>query len=260
MIENKFVFIAPMFNASEYVGQMLASIVAQSYSNWRVILIDDMSDPEHYEKQRQVIKRWSMVADPHLDHDDLLLTPPAARISWVGNLSKQWEVANVLWGIKMCCSDDDIVCRIDADDYLCDLDALKVLNEVYKLHSPDCLWTAHRWFDDKRLTNMNISAPMPDGSDPYIHPWVSSHLKTFRKKIFNQINDENFRGKDGKYIKRAGDQCLYLPILHNAQKRIYLPMVTYAYRCSMDPANFQTEDAKFQKAEAEFIRARGYVT
>jgi glycosyltransferase involved in cell wall biosynthesis len=276
--QNRFVFVAPMYNASAYVGQMLASIVSQSYSNWKVILIDDVSEPEHFEKQREIIRRWSMVADPHLKHDELspvplesrivpgssmrmllagggMVTPPDARISWVGNVSKQWEVANVLFGIQMCCEDDDIVCRIDADDWLTEVDGLKILNAMYNATGAEALWTAHRW----GYSDRNISGPLPPDADPYKHPWVSSHLKTFRKRLINGVPDINFRGEDGEYIKRAGDQAVYLPVLHNTKKRAFVPRVMYHYTINDVPETYQTPDARFQRDEAVFLRDRGYV-
>lgn len=243
--DNRFVFVAPMYNATAYVGQMLASIVGQSYNNWRVILIDDVSSPEHVKWQKELIDRWSAMADA---------CGPAGRISVVWNTEKKWEVANVLRGISMC-EDDDIICRIDADDWLTELDALACLNALYNQTGAEALWTAHRW----GFTDKNISGPMPPGADPYKHPWVSSHLKTFRKKLINNVKDENFRGEDGQYIRRAGDQAIYLPVLYNATRRGFVPRVMYHYTINDVPETYQTPDARFQHDEAVFLRARGYV-
>lgn len=234
-----------MYNASAYVGQMLASIVAQSYSNWRVILIDDVSDQVEVVKQKEIIERWQKMADPG---------QPDRRIQVIWNDEKKWEVANVLHGISMC-EHDDIVCRIDADDWLTEIDGLKILNAMYNVTGADALWTAHRWgYSDK-----NISGPLPPDADPYKHPWVSSHLKTFRKKLINGVSDVNFRGEDGEYIKRAGDQAVYLPVLHNAKRRGYVPRVFYHYTINDVPETYQTPDARFQRDEAVFLRQRGYV-
>jgi hypothetical protein len=100
---------------------------------------------------------------------------------------------------------------------------------------------------------------MKEGADPYKHPWVSSHLKTFRKKLLNSVKDENYRGEDGQYIKRAGDQAVYLPALKNTDKRAFLPRVMYHYTIDDSPETYQTKDAVFQKDEAEFLRRRGYI-
>lgn len=239
--ENRFVFVAPMYNASAYVGQMLASVVAQSYPNWKLILIDDVSTEPHLEQQKRIVQRWSDLAGD-------------GKIEVIWNMEKKWEVANVLLGISKC-EDEDIVCRIDADDWLTEVDALAYLNAYYAQTGADALWTAHRW----GFTDKNISGPMPPEADPYKHPWVSSHLKTFRKRLINDVKDENFRGEDGSYIKRAGDQAVYLPILFNARRRGFIPRVMYHYTINDVPETYQTPDARFQRDEALFLRARGYV-
>jgi len=101
---------------------------------------------------------------------------------------------------------------------------------------------------------------MSPNADPYKHPWVSSHFKTFRKKLLNGVPYENFLNMNGELVKRAGDQCLYLPALHNAKSRVFLPRVVYHYTIDeQGGAVYQTTDAKFQKSEADFIRSRGYI-
>lgn len=244
--ENRFVFVAPMYNASAYVGQMLASIVSQSYGNWRVILIDDVSDQHEVMKEKEIIETWQRLADPG---------QPDRRIQAHWNDEKKWEVANVLFGISQC-EPEDIVCRLDADDWLTEIDGLSIINAAYAQLGCDCMWTAHRWgFSDK-----NISGPLPRDADPYKHPWVSSHLKTFRKRLLDGINDQNYRGEDGNYIRRAGDQAIYLPVLHQAKMRTFIPRCMYHYTIKDVPETYQTDDARFQRDEALFLRARGFVT
>lgn len=244
MSNNKFVFIAPMYEASDTIHRMLHSICGQSYEKWKLILIDDVSSKQHKDKCEAIIQEFSeMVGGAYAD-----------KIDVVWNEEKKWEVSNVLHGISMC-EDDDIVCRIDADDWLTDLDCLAIINSAYNESSCEALWTAHRWsFSDR-----NISGPMPSDADPYLHNWVSSHLKTFRKSLLNGVNDENFRGEDGEYIRRAGDQAIYLPVLQNTKKRLFLPRVMYHYTIKDVPETYQTNDAIFQRDEALFLRKRGYV-
>lgn len=248
-LDNRFCFVAPMFNASKTVGQMLASIVGQSYKNWRLILIDDVSDSLELMNEIEIIERWHRLNQPGVELND-----ERSQIKVIVNNDKKWEMANVLHGISMC-DDADVVCRIDADDWLTDLDALAYLNALYVQTGAEALWTAHRW----AYTDKNISGPLPGDADPYEHPWVSSHLKTFRKGLINDINDENFRGEDGEYIKRTGDQALFLPILHKAKRRGFVPRVMYHYTIDDRPETYQTTDAKFQRDEGLFLRKRGFV-
>ncbi len=240
----KFAFVIPTRNSWKTAKQALASMAYQSHRNWRAIIVDDCSNDSTPELLRLMTKDLGI----------------SEKVEIIENTERKWEVANVLKAMERVQS-DEIVCRIDLDDYLCDLNALEIIAKAYATHEDlDVLYTAHRWMDDNGVTNTNISGPLPEDADPYVYPWVSSHLKTWKKSVSEQVSDANYRGKDGEYIRRAGDQAIYLPILKLARKRLYCPIATYAYRCDMSPSNFQTEDAKFQKAEAEFLRKRGFVT
>jgi len=232
-----------MFNAGETLHRMFYSIAAQSYENWRIVLIDDVSSPVHMRKEAAFL--WNVMYDERFK----------GKIDVIWNSKKRWEVENVLLGIRRC-DDDDIICRIDADDWLVDSDALHILNIAYE-NGHDAVWTAHRWgFSDR-----NISAPMVIGADPYVHPWVSSHLKTFRRSLLTGVPDVNFRNQVGDYVRRAGDQAIYLPALKHATKPAYVPRVMYHY--SIDDADgtvYQTDDARMQRDEALFLRQRNYVS
>ena len=233
-----------MYNASETLPRMLHSICGQSYENWELILIDDVSSEEHVKSARRTCTEFKSMFDGKYSE----------KITNIWNVEKKWEVENVLHGLSIC-KDDDIICRIDADDWLTDLDALAILDSAYIQTGCEILWTQHRWgFND-----LNISDSMHPYADPYRHEWVTSHLKTFRKKLLTGVKDENFRGPDGNYIRRAGDQAIYLPALHNTNKRFFLSRVMYHYTIDHRPETYHTEDANFQKSEADFLRERGYV-
>lgn len=219
---------------------MLLSVVAQSYPYWRIIIRDDCSTDGTAE--------YVLGLANYLGISD--------RVSLVTNREKKWEVANILDMLKEV-SSDEIVCRLDGDDWLCDLDALAIINQRYWDLNVDALWTAHRW----AFSHMNISTALPKYADPYVHPWVSSHLKTFRKRLIEDVKDENFRGDDGQYFKRIGDQAIYLPVLKRAQGNYhYEPIVAYHYNIDMRNETFQSEDAKFQRDEAIYLRQRGFIS
>jgi glycosyltransferase involved in cell wall biosynthesis len=228
----------PAFNAANTIVQSLLSVVAQTHSDWKVIVRDDLSN----DGTADIARRFSQ----HLGISD--------KVEVQINETKKWEVQNVLEMISQC-KEEDIICRLDADDWLTDTDILTILNHRYDAEGCDAVWTAHRW----GFSSMNISGPLPENTDVYSHPWVTSHFKTFRKSLITGISDENFRGQDGNYFKRIGDQSIYLPVLHRARKRLFEPVVAYHYTIDMQPETFQTDDAKFQKSEAEYLRSRRFV-
>jgi len=256
-MNNRFVFVVPCYNAEKTIERMLMSVFCQTYDNWVVLIRDDMSTDNTVRKIREVSRKNNI---PYyifgVDFTENLYKPEESKIIVWKNDEKFWEVKNVLSMIRSeHVEEDDIICRLDGDDFLCNLCALQDINVGYEQAKAECLWTAHRWAD----TWQNISQGLPDGANVYQHPWVTSHLKTFRKSLITDVNDENFRGSDGEYIKRAGDQAIYLPVLHKANVRVFLPTVTYYYTIDMSPETFQTDDAKFQLSESEFLRKRGFV-
>lgn len=244
-MSNRFVFIAPVFNASKTLPALLYSILGQSYENWKLLLIDDVSQDSA--KTIQIVESFNSISNLTSEYKN--------RIQLVCNTEKKWEVENVLSGINQC-EDNDILCRIDGDDYLVDMDALNIIDAAYRQSGCDALWTAHRW----GMSDRNISANMPADVDPYKYQWVSSHLKTWRKYLSNDIKDENYRNQNGDYVRRAGDQAIYLPVLRKAKSRVFLPRVMYHYHIDeQGGAVYQTDDAKFQHNEAQFLRERGFV-
>ena len=243
--QSKFVFVCPMYNASKTLGQMLHSVTGQSYENWRLILIDDVSSTQEKHDEYLIIEKYRGLIGIVYDQ----------RIETVWNTEKKWEMANVLHGISMC-DDNDIICRIDGDDRLIDLDALTILDSVYQQTNCDAAWSMHRW----GLSDRNISCNLSQDADVYQVPWCTSHLKTFRKYLINGIPHENFTNMNGDLVRRCGDQALYLPVLYKSQKRTFIPRVLYGYSIDdKDGTIYQTDDAKFQKQVADFIRSRGFV-
>lgn len=239
----RFAFAIPTRNSWKTAKRALASLAYQSHHNWRAIIVDDCSVDDTPAILRMMCKDLGIFE----------------KVEVVENVEREWEVANVLKALKRI-DPDEVACRLDLDDYLCDLNALEVIAMAYATHDDlDALWTNHRWVHTSGVTNHNISAALPASADPYAHPWVSSHLKTWRKSVSDRVPDANYRGADGGYIKRAGDQAVYLPVLKLARRRLHCPITAYAYSCDMSPSTFQSEDAKFQKEEAEFLRKRGFV-
>ena len=138
-----------------------------------------------------------------------------------------------------------------------------MLDYVYKQHDPAVLWTAHRW----EYTDRNISNQMKlqKGMTVYQHPWVSSHMKTFRAKNLKDVPMSNFFDDENNWIMIACDQAVFLPMMHKSinegKNLIFFPRVCYHYSINLqDPALFTCDRSINQKQSAEFIRNRGYLT
>jgi glycosyltransferase involved in cell wall biosynthesis len=243
--DNRFVFVTPAYNCEDDIAQTLHSMMAQSNKNWRAIIINDIST----DKTLEIIKK---VASGTVFSD---------RFTIVDNTEKMGEVSNTLQAVNQI-DDDEIICRVDGGDWLTENDTLWMLDSVYKNDAVDIVWTSHRW----AYTSQNISGQLSLKKDQtvYQHPWVSSHMKTFRCKRIRSVPDANFRDENGSYITIACDQAIFLPMMQMSinEKRLvgHLPTVCYHYSIDLHDKNLFTSDRSIkQKNSAEWIRARGFV-
>ena len=241
---TKFVFIIPAFNCQNVITQTCLSVIAQSYSNWRMIVYDDMSTDNTASIANHISRQFSL----------------GEKLTVVSREEKYGEVRNTIDAVETI-EDDEVVCRLDGGDWLTDLDTLAILGRAYQTHNPAVAWTKHRW----AYTNKNISGPMDQTIDAYQYPWVTSHLKTFRKSAINDIDIKNFKDVNDDWIMIACDQAVFLPMLHKARlefrPRLFVPLVCYHYSIDLqDPSLFTSDRSLKQKQTAEWIRARGFVS
>jgi glycosyltransferase involved in cell wall biosynthesis len=243
--KNKFVFVTPAFNCESEIRQTLFSMMSQSYDDWRAIIINDISTDQTLNTINRITQN-----SPFYD-----------RFTIVNNEQKMGEVRNTL-NVANQIEDDEIVCRVDGGDWITENDTLHFLNTVYQNDNVDVAWTSHRW----AYTGTNISGNLhlEAGQTVYQHPWVSSHMKTFRCSRLRKVPDANFRDQDGNYIMIACDQAIFLPMIHTAIRdgKVvgHVPLVCYHYSIDLQDKNlFYTERSYRQKGSAEWIRARGFV-
>ena len=245
MRNTQFVFLIPAYNCEKEIKQTLMSVFSQSYDDWRIILIDDVSTDNTTKVAKELVERFGY----------------SKRTSFVRREEKYGEVRNTIVEVKFL-ADREVVVRLDAGDWLTDNDTLWYLNQVYKEHNPAVCWTDQRW----SYTTFSISNKLnlQPNQSVYEHPWVSSHLKTFRASALKKVNPKNFYDSDGKWIMIACDQAVFLPMMHLAIKEnlplVFLPIVCYHYNIDVEKEEiFTSERTHKQRISAEWIRERGYV-
>lgn len=241
-VSNDFVVVTPAFNCQDTLRQTIKSVYSQSYDNWRMIVYDDMSTDNTATTVEDMSRKLNL----------------GSKLQVVSRTEKYGEVRNTLDAVKSI-DDNEVVCRLDAGDWLTDNDSLAILNQVYQ-NDISVAWTAHRW----AYTSYNISKNIDPSISVYDQPWVSSHLKTFRRSSLRGINHQNFLDSNGNYIVIACDQAIFLPMMRKAQMEerplVFVPMVMYHYSIDLQkPDLFSCDRSQNQKTSAEWIRERGYV-
>ena len=240
---TKFNVIVPAYNCEDKIKTTLFSIIGQTYSNWNIFVIDDMSTDDTF-KTVQDIKEGLKLEE---------------KINVVQRKEKFGETRNTV-DIVSKLDPESVVVRVDAGDFITDLGCFEILDKIYRDHNPAVLWTKHRW----SFTNDNISGPINANFSVYDQPWKSSHMKTFRVKDFLGINEKNFKDDNGEWIMIGCDQAVFLPMMERARRKgrklIFFPRVMYHYDINLnDPELFTKDRSLEQKYSAEKTRLRGYI-
>ena len=240
---TNFKVITPAYNCEKEIEQTIISVVGQSYKNWSMVILDDLSTDSTYETCVNLAKKFGV----------------ENKIEVVKRKEKHGEVRNTLVEVERL-RDEDVVIRLDAGDWLTDLGAFQILDSVYSQYDPAVAWSGHRW----SFTNTNISGPIDLEKSIYDQPWRTSHLKTFRVRDFMVLNPKNFMDTEGNYIMIACDQAVFLPMIERARRRkrplIFIPHLMYHYNIDLDRKDLFHNDRSYaQKHSAEWIRERGYI-
>lgn len=268
--------IVPYYNESLNIQRTLDSIFAQSnFSKLvsKVVLFNDFSDDlsvtnvfnglnSFNRKFSDFDPEWSWKLDDSdfLDASEKFTTIDRTEFCLI-NSPKNLNSAEIYVKCLEYCEDDAVIVWLDGGDWLCDIDAIRIISDTYDKSGCDILWTNHR-FD---YTGYNISKSLPANANVYEHAWVTSALRTFKKSLYNKISHENLKDKNGNWIRWARDQALYLPMLHIAEKRMYLPIVAYHYawyddgRIDRTSNEYKLNKETEQKETESFIRRRGYI-
>jgi glycosyltransferase involved in cell wall biosynthesis len=238
-MNNRFIIIVPVYNAVKYIEDCLESILSQDYDNYELVVMDDCSTDGTWEKIGQVCNRHG------------------ASFSMCRNESRlECPLANFIKGVELFSFDKkDILCFVDGDDALAGDDVLPYLNSVYQ--DPE-VWLTYGQFMPMSLKYPPFCKPIPD-TRLYRKSklWMASHLKTFRRGLFDKINDKDLRGVDGNYYKRVADTAIIYPMIEMCgQKHMrFIEKILYIYN-DMNPASEMYTNAIEQERLAKEIREK----
>ena len=210
----KFHFVIPGFNASKWLPQCLNSIKRQQYDNYSVTYIDDLSTDNSVE-----------IVSELFDGDE--------RYQVKANKSKKYALKNISETIdNLNASHTDVIIVLDADDWLASPDVLSYLNHFYQKNQCWMTYGSYMYY------------PMGEvGLEPSEYPeetilnneyredtWRASHLRTFKKSLWDKIDQKDFVDNDGDYYKMSYDQAMMLPMLEmSGEKANYISEILHVY-------------------------------
>jgi glycosyltransferase involved in cell wall biosynthesis len=146
---------------------------------------------------------------------------------------------------------DDIIVLVSGDDYLKDSGVLTHLNMVYQ---ENILMTYGQY---EPLSGGYIDACKPIKDIPaYRHSgmWLASHPITFKKKLWDLIDDDDLR-VDGDYGHYSFDVAILYPMLEMCGQKYhrFINKILYVYN-DMNPACIYKTMPKENLKEAQLFR------
>ena len=202
----KFHVITPIYNGELYVDKNIKSLKKQSYKNFTSTIIDDISEDSTQQRVRKNVE------------DD-------ERFKLIVNEEKKYALRNIVETIdEIEPEDEDVIILLDGDDWLPNSDVLNYLASVYDREEKDVLLTYGSYTEFPTGRNGIEPSEYPEhivkNNQFRKDQWRASHLRTFKYKLWKQIDKKDLLDKDGFYYKVAYDQAVMLPMLEMAGERI----------------------------------------
>lgn len=206
--QNKFRIITPSYNNEEWIEYNLASILNQTYTNYKVTYIDDASTDNTYEKVKEIVgelPNWNVIRNSE---------NRGAMYNYFHNLNSYIE------------DPEEIVIHLDGDDWLYDETVLEKLNTFY--NEKDC-WMTYGGFIVWDGPDAEPTLPYPQSTEhpDFVHKykmyrqdhWRASHLRTYRAFLLQAVNLEDLKSlQDGKYYWHAADLAFQYPCMEMCPK------------------------------------------
>lgn len=237
-MSQHFTIVIDTCNHEQWIEQCLKTCLTQKYDNFDVILVDAVSTD----------KTWEICQKYAEEFENLTIYQNDVRIPQIAN----FKFLNDM------CSQDTIVVSIDGDDWLKNNKVLAKLDEVY---SSGDIWMTYGTYEEFPYRDVSsIYQPYPDevieNNSFREYRWLASHLRTWRKTLFDKIKPEDFLNAEGKWLETAGDQAIMLPMLEmSGDKSRHISDALYVYNVANTTRDGALNEAK-QIELANYVRSK----
>lgn len=187
---NRFIILVTVHNSVQWIGKCLNSVVIQTYKNYKLIVVDDNSTDGTWD----VIQQYDCIK--YRNKEQLF-----------------HSLINMVNVIPLVSDDpEDIIVSLDGDDWLSDDGVLAHLDEQYT----NDVWLTYGQYEPLSGTYSHPCQPIDARTYRKSREWRVSHLKTFRKKLWDRIDQRDFLDDDGYYLMTCGDLAMMYPMIEMA--------------------------------------------
>jgi glycosyltransferase involved in cell wall biosynthesis len=181
----------------EFIARCLDSLRSQCYTGWQAYVTVDPWGDRTFERALAAGGR-------------------DGRIRVIENRKRRYAMRNLIAGVERSGADpEDIVVVLDGDDWLATPHALRILAETYAQY--DCWMTYGSWIaDEARWQGIQRGmwpAYAAGTTDFRKAEWRGTALRTWKRWLWERIDDSDFRDGRGNYFAVTEDRATMLPML-----------------------------------------------
>ena len=245
----EFVIVVTSYNNESYVERNLNSLFCQkSTLPFQVIYVNDCST----DKTGTLVESYAK--KNKLSKDQLKI------IHNKKNLGS--GVANIYHVVHTYIEDHKVVVCVDGDDFLSFSGVLLRLEKEYTdpsvwmtygrfvVYPEGEIWSACQGYPEDVIQDGNFRN----------HPNVPSHIKTFRSKLFKEINHQSLLDQTGKFYAKAWDMAMLFPMLEMSapyensginHSRYIEDTILYIYNFSNPLGDAHTNKGRLEQIELD---------
>ena len=199
--EQRFLIITPVYNAEEWIEKCIKSTINQTHTNFVHVIVDDCSTDNTWKKLQEAVGADSRY---HISRSNKRFGPLVSHLT-ANSLSR-----------KQSWSDCDIFVHLDGDDWLYDETVLQKVADVYA--TTGC-WATYGSYVSNDPNYPRVARPLPPNTsfrDQAKAQWIFSHLRTFKRFLWEGLDQDCFVDQSGRYYTSAADVAIFLPVLERA--------------------------------------------
>ena len=210
-MEGSFRIVTTVYNAEDYIGDCINSVLAQTDEKWhQIIIVDGATD--------NTLKEAKKAAgdDPRIE---IIEVPTRKGICNSHRLAHDIHHRG----------EDDVFIHLDGDDVLLNKKSLDVIRSVYTKFD---VWATYGSYATKSGNPcVAKAADLKNGIRAHIKTgWPFTHPRTFRCFLWDKLIPEDFTDREGKEYTAAVDVAIFTPVLEMCGTRIaYIKTPLYFY-------------------------------
>ena len=229
--------IVPVYQVEKYIRQCVDSILAQTFTDFELILVDDGSKDKS-----------GQICDEYAGRD--------GRVRVIHQKNRGVAAAR---NHGMAYANGKYICFVDADDWIEDTMIVKCVSQIKK-YDADILrhgYTMQLWKDEKCVSEEKKNAP--NFAKVLTHDQIAKKMETFWQNCSNYVWNYFFKKETiGQIrfpeIKISEDHIFVLEVLENCKKICFLSENIYHYCMRMGSSANRWQETGIW-CQLEMIRA-----